>query len=75
MSLETILTYLQLGSAVVLIITILMQQRGSGLGGALGGSSMEFSTKRGIEKGVFYASIVVAVIFVATSIARLVLPS
>lgn len=73
MSLETILTYAQLGSAVVLIITILMQQRGGGLGGAMGGSSMEFSSKRGIEKGIYYASIVVAVIFLTTSITRLVL--
>lgn len=75
MSLNTILTYAQLGSAIVLIITILMQQRGGGIGGALGGSSMEFSSKRGIEKGIFYASIVVAIMFIATSIIRLVLPA
>ncbi len=75
MSLESILTYVQLGSAGVLIVTILLQQRGSGLGGALGGSSMEFSTKRGVEKGIFYTTIVFAVVFIGVSIFRLLLPA
>lgn len=74
MSLESILMYVQIGSAVLLIITILLQQRGSGLGGALsGGSSMEFSTKRGLEKGIFTTSIAVAVIFIGVSIVRLII--
>lgn len=73
MSIPTILTYVQIGTAVLLIVTILLQQRGSGLGSSLGGSSMEYSTKRGVEKGIFYASIVLAVLFVVVSIARLVL--
>ena len=65
--------YVQLGSAVLLIVTILLQQKGSGLGGALGGGSMEFSTKRGLEKGIFQASIAIAVVFIAVSIARLII--
>lgn len=73
MSLDTILTYVQIGAAVILIVTILLQQRGSGLGGALGGSSMEFSTKRGVEKGIFHTTIVVGVLFIAVSVARLIL--
>lgn len=76
MSLDSILTYAQLGSAGLLIVTILLQQRGSGLGGALGGgSSAEFSTKRGVEKGVFYTAIVTAVVFIGVSIIRLILPA
>jgi protein translocase SecG subunit len=72
MSIIAILTYIQLGSAVGLIVTILLQQRGSGLGSGMGGgSSAEFSTKRGVEKSVFTASIVLAVVFLASSIARL----
>lgn len=66
----TILTYAQVGSAVLLIIAILLQQRGQGLGG---GTGMEYSTKRGVEKGVFYATIVLTVLFLGVSIARLIL--
>ncbi len=68
-----ILFYTQIGSAVLMIITILLQQRGEGLGSGIGGSAMEYSTKRGVEKGIFYATIVLAVIFLGVSIARLVL--
>ena len=50
---QNILTYVQVGSAVLLVISILLQQRGSGLGSGIGGSGMEYSTKRGVEKGVF----------------------
>ena len=75
MDIITILTYIQLVSAVLLIITILMQQRGQGLGSSFGGSSMEYSTKRGVERVVFVASIIIAAVFVGVSIARLVLAS
>lgn len=68
-----ILVYGQVGSAVLLIITILLQQRGQGLGSGIGGTGMEYSTKRGVEKGVFSATIVFAILFVGVSVARLVL--
>jgi len=73
MNIADILVYVQVGAAVLIIVTILMQRRGSGLGSAMGGSSMEFSTKRGVEKGIFYTTIVLAVIFIGASIARLVI--
>lgn len=70
---QNILTYVQVGSAVLLVISILLQQRGQGLGSGIGGSSMEYSTKRGVEKGVFYVTIVMAILFIGVSVARLVL--
>ena len=70
---NNILTYTQIGSAVLLIISILLQQRGQGLGAGIGGTGMEYSTKRGVEKGLFTATIVLAIVFVGVSIARLVL--
>lgn len=69
--LNQIITYSQIGLAVLLTGSILLQQRGGGLSGAFGGSSMEYSTKRGVEKVVFYATIVFAVLFIAVSVARL----
>ncbi|MBP6885988.1 MAG: preprotein translocase subunit SecG [Candidatus Pacebacteria bacterium] len=68
-----ILTYVQVGSALLLIVSILLQQRGQGLGAGIGGTGMEYSTKRGVERGVFYATIVLTIVFLGVSIARLIL--
>jgi len=68
-----ILMYVQVGSAVLLVISILLQQRGQGLGSGIGGTGMEYSTKRGVERGVFYATIVLGVVFFGVSLARLIL--
>ncbi len=68
-----ILTYAQISTAALLVAAILLQQRGTGLSSTFGGSSMEYSTKRGLEKIVFYATIVLAVLWVGISVARLVI--
>ncbi|HYU64737.1 MAG TPA: preprotein translocase subunit SecG [Candidatus Paceibacterota bacterium] len=67
---EIYLTYAQIVFAVLLIATILLQQRGTGITSILGGSSLEYSTKRGAEKAIFYATIVLAVLFIGASVAR-----
>lgn len=51
-----------------MVVMILLQQQGSGLGGAFGGSSTSFRSKRGAEKMVFNLTIVTATIFVLTLI-------
>lgn len=56
----------QVVSAVVLIVSVLMQQRGSGLGGVFGGDSGVYRTKRGIEKGLLFISIISGVVFFAS---------
>jgi preprotein translocase subunit SecG len=70
---QTILNILQIILAVILILIILLQQKGAGLGGVFGGSSNIYSTKRGIDKILHYSTIVVAVIFFALSLLRLVI--
>jgi protein translocase SecG subunit len=70
---ENILTYTQIGSAILLIVSILLQQRGEGLSGSFMGSSLEYSTRRGVQKSIFIATIVLAVVFLGASVARLVL--
>jgi preprotein translocase subunit SecG len=62
---------IQMIFAVSLIIAILLQQKGGGMGVAFGGSSNVFSTKRGIEKILYRATIVISILFFATSLARL----
>ncbi|MBU1039007.1 preprotein translocase subunit SecG [Patescibacteria group bacterium] len=58
--------YLQIAQLVIsllLIVAVLLQNRGAGLGGVFGGEGNVYRTKRGVEKGLFYATIVLATIF------------
>lgn len=67
-----ILSYIQIALAALLTIAILFQQRGTGLSSLFGGGSMEYSTKRGAEKIIFYATIVIAILFFAVSFWRII---
>lgn len=66
-----LMTYSQIILAVLMVAGILLQQKGTGLSSAFGGSSMEYSTKRGAEKIIFYTTIVISILFIAVSVARL----
>lgn len=57
--------------SILLTASILLQQRGSGLGSAFGGDGSLFRTKRGLEKGLHYATIVLAILFIGTAILSL----
>ncbi len=59
--------------AFILIIVILLQSRGSGLGSAFGGSSTVFLTKRGLEKKLYNATIIISILFFAVSLAVIIL--
>ena len=50
--------------SIALVASVILQSRGGGLGGLVGGESGGvFSTRRGIEKTLFRATIVLSVIF------------
>ena len=68
-----ILTYTQIAVSVLLIGAILLQQRGTGLSSTFGGGGMEYSTKRGAEKIIFYATIILTVLFLVVSVIRLLI--
>ncbi len=70
---ETIVTIIQLILSLILIVLVLLQQKGVGLSGVFGGSSNIYSTKRGVDKFLFTATIVIAIIFFAFSLARLII--
>jgi preprotein translocase subunit SecG len=59
---------LQIIFAVLLVVLVLLQQRGSGLGMAFGGEGNVYRSRRGVEKFIFYATIVVAVFFCAIAL-------
>lgn len=68
------LTILQVVVSVVIIVLILVQERSSGLSGAFGGvSATPYQTRRGMEKGIFAATIVSAIVFLALAIINLVI--
>ena len=69
-TLKAILPYVQTVLSLLLIIGIVLQNRGASLGGAFGGDNFAstFYKRRGAEKFLFQATIVVAVLFVVTAI-------
>jgi preprotein translocase subunit SecG len=60
----SILPYIEIIVSVILVLSIVLQQTGAGVGGALGGGDGGFhTTRRGFEKFLFYLSIICAVLF------------
>ncbi|MBU1132314.1 preprotein translocase subunit SecG [Patescibacteria group bacterium] len=72
---QNAITIAQVASAIILIILVLMQNRGGGLSGVFGGgdSSNVFRTKRGLEKNIFIATIIFAILFLGISLANILL--
>lgn len=71
--LQEILPWIQVVLSVLIIGAILFQQSEAGLGSTFGSSSFsgKFHTKRGLEKQIFIATIVLVVLFVFAALARL----
>jgi preprotein translocase subunit SecG len=69
MSFETLLNILQIVVSVTLVVIILLQVKGSGFGAALGGMSggSVYRTKRGLERTLFQATIVLTIVFIFIS--------
>ena len=71
----TILPYVQIVLSVLLVGGILLQQTGSGLGGAFGGDNFSagFHTRRGAEKILFNATVALAILFAITAFLALII--
>lgn len=67
------ITIAQIVVAILLMISILLQNRGSGLSAAFGGDFGGYYTKRGFEKFLFFASIFLSVCFIGLAIVTVVL--
>ena len=68
-----LIAIVQIVIAVVLVVLILLQERSAGLSGIFGGEGGGYyQTRRGLEKIVFYSTIVLAVIFVALAVFQLI---
>jgi preprotein translocase subunit SecG len=58
--------------ALLLVVTVLMQSRGTSVGIAFGGGSETYRSKKGVEKFLFYATIILSALFAALSILKLI---
>jgi len=68
---QTYLSIAQIVLSIALILAVLFQVRGGGLGGIFGQPTTVFRTKRGVEKTLFQLTIVLVVLFIIVSIMTL----
>lgn len=68
-----ILKIVQLISSILLIVFVLLQQRGGGVSSIFGGSGEFYATRRGFEKILFIATFVVLVVLVGSVLAYFLL--
>jgi protein translocase SecG subunit len=72
---KSLLPYIQIVLSAFLIAVILIQRTGAQVGGAFGGSdnlSSAYHTRRGMEKGLFIATIIIALLFAISALINLI---
>ncbi len=73
MNIDDFLQIVTVVSAVILVIAVLLQQRGATLGAGFGASGELFTTRRGFDKNLFDVTVIMAVVFVSSILVSLVL--
>jgi protein translocase SecG subunit len=68
---SSILTTAQIIATVLLIIFILLQQRGTALGSAFGGGGEFYSARRGLQQKIYWATIISGIAFIVLAILNL----
>ncbi len=68
---QTYLSVAQIIVSLALILAVLLQVRGGGLGGIFGQPDSVFRTKRGVEKTLFQITIALVVLFIVISLITL----
>lgn len=67
----TALSVVQIVLSVALILTILLQVKGGGLGGIFGQADSVYRTRRGLEKRLFQLTIILVILFLAIAVITL----
>lgn len=65
---QTALNIVQIVLSIALILVILLQVRSGGLGGIFGQADTVYRSRRGLEKTLFQLTILLVILFIATSI-------
>ena len=73
MEISQILQIVTLVSGVIVVLFVLLQARGASLGAGFGSSGELFTTRRGIDKSLHEATIVMAVVFVLSILVNLII--
>lgn len=68
---QTYLNIAQIMLSLALVMVILLQVKGGGLGGIFGQPDTVYRTKRGVEKTLFQLTVVLVVLFVVISLVTL----
>jgi len=68
-----ILLIFQIVIPLLLIIFILLQQRGTALGAGFGGGGEVYLKKRGAEKKIFWATVILGILFIVVSLLNLII--
>ena len=68
---QSFLIIAQMVISVALVVTVLLQVRGGGLGGIFGQADTVYRTKRGAEKILFQMTIALVVLFAIVSLLML----
>ena len=68
---NTYLSIAQIIISVALVLAILLQVKGGGMGGIFGQADSVYRTRRGIERTLFQLTVVLAVIFIIISVIAL----
>jgi preprotein translocase subunit SecG len=58
--------------AILLIVSILLQHQGTSLGGTFGGEGNFYRSRRGVEKALFYFTIILASLFAVVALIKIV---
>jgi len=58
--------------SILIVIAILLQQRGTALGSAFGGGGEVYSTRRGIQSKLLWVTVVLTIAFLALTVLNLV---
>lgn len=73
MNIGYILQIVTIVSGIILMLFILLQARGASLGAGFGSSGELFTTRRGVDKSLFEATVFVAIVFVLSILVNLIL--
>ena len=68
---KNLLTIIQIIISVLLIISIILQNRGQGLSSTFGGGGESYRSKRGMEKFLLYLTVILVILFTITLIISL----
>lgn len=73
MKLSFALQIITLVSGIIIMLLVLLQARGASLGAGFGSSGELFTTRRGVDKSLHEATIVMVIVFVGSMLVNLIL--